>query len=310
MVPAENAVGGRIGVSKASLLFKNLRASEKLVFAFTAIALGASVSFPLTARDRLAIWGMDLAAGAVVLLLSRHGVAERSPLLASLRDWFPCVLIPLAYRESGLFFTPDPSHRLDHLFIQWDNALLRNSIVAYGLSHWSTILTPYFEFAYMLTYPLVPLGLLSLIVARQRGCMKKPEGSTPELVVDHFWTASLLAMFTCYVVYPFFPLTPPRVLFPGLVDDSHSALRHLNLWLLHQNGDQASLFPSGHVAGVTAVALAVRAYLPRLGCVFIIGAVSIALATVVGRYHYAADALAGTLVGLMASLISRRILKA
>jgi hypothetical protein len=46
----------------------------------------------------------------------------------------------------------------------------------------------------------------------------------------------LLAVFTCYLVYPFFPLTPPRVLFHELSGaEPTSALRRLNLWLLHMN---------------------------------------------------------------------------
>jgi membrane-associated phospholipid phosphatase len=57
----------------------------------------------------------------------------------------------------------------------------------------------------------------------------------------------------------------------------------------------SSVFPSGHVAAVTATALTVRQRLPRLGVVFIVAALSIA--TVYGRYHYAADALAGAVIG-------------
>ena len=41
------------------------------------------------------------------------GVASRSVFLATIRDWFPALLILLAYRESGLLFFPDSTHRLD-----------------------------------------------------------------------------------------------------------------------------------------------------------------------------------------------------
>ncbi len=81
----------------------------------------------------------------------------------------------------------------------------------------------------------------------------------------------------------------------------------MNFWLLGQYGVNACVFPSGHVAGVTAAGLSVWAYLPRVGVFFLIAAVSVAAATVYGRYHYAADALAGTMVGLAAHFVSKRI---
>jgi membrane-associated phospholipid phosphatase len=127
------------------------------------------------------------------------------------------------------------------------------------------------------------------------------------LAIEQFWTTVLLAVLTCYVLFPFFPLTPPRELFHDLPGPQVAPLlRGMNHWILGRYAVGASLFPSGHVAAVTAMALAIRAYLPRTGILFMVLAVSIALATVYGRYHYAADALAGTAVGLAAFLASNR----
>ena len=119
--------------------------------------------------------------------------------------------------------------------------------------------------------------------------------------MDNFWATVLLATLFCYAVYPFFPLTPPRLLF-GDVPGPHvdPLLRKLNFWLLDHYSVQACIFPSGHVAAVTAVALAVRKHAPRLGALFMFLAVSVALATVYGRYHYSADAVAGMVVGVAA----------
>jgi membrane-associated phospholipid phosphatase len=131
-----------------------------------------------------------------------------------------------------------------------------------------------------------------------------------EVMFDKFWTAVLLATLFCYAVYPFFPLTPPRVLFNDVPGPPVSPLlRHMNLWLLDRLSVQACVFPSAHAAAVTAVALAVRAYRPRLGILFCIATLSIVVATVYGRYHYAADAVAGVLVGVAAFAVSCRIHK-
>jgi undecaprenyl-diphosphatase len=81
----------------------------------------------------------------------------------------------------------------------------------------------------------------------------------------------------------------------------------MNRWLLGRYAVGASLFPSAHVASTTAMAFVIRRYLPRFGWVFVVVAVSIGLATVYGRYHYGADALAGALLGVAAYGISRRL---
>ena len=294
-----------------------LRVAEKLAIGFFGYTAIAALVFPLDLRQRLAVLGLDALACLVILLLSRYGVDERSRFLAIFRDWLPCVLILMAYRESGLFFRPDPANRLDQLFVRWDDALLKNPWVVGALTALAPWLQRYLELAYLFCYPSVPLALGSVYLARRVAPGFSPPSAAPEdgaterryrLAINQFWTAALLAAFLCYVLYPFFPLTPPRELFHDL-PGPHVAplLRGVNRWILGQYAVGASLFPSAHVATVTAAALVIRAYLPRVGTVLLILAASIAMATIYGRYHYAADALAGVLVGLAAFLVSKRI---
>ena len=302
--------------SRTARLAADLRVAEKLAIGFFTYTTIAAFVFPLALRQRLALVTLNLLACAVVVLLSRWGVKERSPFLAIVRDWLPCVLILVAYRESGLFFRPDPANRLDQLFVHWDDALLKNPWVLSLLTYCSPWLQRYLELAYLFCYPSVPLALGSLYLARRVAPGFRPadsalDGSASErrywLAINQFWTAALLAAFSCFVLFPFFPLTPPRELFHDLPGPRVAPLlRGLNHWILGRYAVGASLFPSAHVATVTAMALVIRTYLPRAGVVFLILAGSIALATVYGRYHYAADAVAGALVGVAAFLVSRR----
>jgi hypothetical protein len=150
----------------------------------------------------------------------------------------------------------------------------------------------------VLCYPLVPLGFAALYITRPSiAAQREPRGSglvadlyheplRAAVMFDKFWTAVLLATLFCYAVYPFFPLTPPRVLFNDVPGPTvPPLLRNMNLWVLDRFSVQACLFPSAHAAAVTATALAVRAYMPRLGILFCIAALSVAAATVYGRYH-------------------------
>lgn len=300
-----------------------LRIQERLLVAFLTYLAVAALIFPLDLRLRLVVIPLNLLAAAVLVLLSREGAEERSRFLVQVRDWIPCVLILVAYRESGLFFIPDPTHRLDAVFIRLDDAILRHPAVVQWLEWGAPWLQRYLEFSYFLCYPIVPLGLGSLYLVRERATDVAP-GFLPAIrplagasrdglrraAIDHFWTAVLLASFTCYLLFPLFPLAPPRELFND-VPGPHVAplVRGMNRWLLGRYAVGASLFPSAHVAATTALALAVRRYLPRWGWIFVAVAASIALATVYGRYHYAADAVAGVLVGVAAYLLSGRLLR-
>jgi membrane-associated phospholipid phosphatase len=305
--------------SRTARLAMGLRFAEKLAVGFFTYTTVAAFVYPLALRQRLALAALNLLACAIVFLLSRWGMKERSPFLAGVRDWLPCVLILVAYRESGLFFRPDPTNHLDQLFVRWDDVLLKDPWVLSLLTYCSPWLQRYLELAYLFCYPSVPLALGSLYLARWVAPGFRPAssvlgGSAAErrygLAINQFWTAALLAAFFCFVLFPFFRLTPPRELFHDLPGPQVAPLlRGLNHWILGRYAVGASLFPSAHVATVTAMALVIRAYLPRVGVMFLILAGSIALATVYGRYHYAADALAGVLVGIAAFLISRRIHK-
>jgi membrane-associated phospholipid phosphatase len=309
-----------------------LRMGEKILLGFFIYATLASFVFHLSFRERASLLVLNLTVGAVIIALGKAAKEGSSATFAVLRDWLPSVLVLVAYRESGLFITPDPTHRLDYLFIRFDRWLLSSRLVLGTLHALSPWLQYYLEVAYLFCYPLVPLGIGSLYWARAREARSRKVESSSTLTasplllesttgaagarrsafgeksIDCFWTAVLGAVLCSYFLFPFFPLTPPRTLFNDLPGpEVQPLLRNINLWLLGKYSVQACLFPSGHVAAVIATALAVRKFLPRLGVVFIIVALSISAATVYGRYHYAADAVAGGLVALLAYQVSNRI---
>jgi membrane-associated phospholipid phosphatase len=297
-----------------------LRVAEKTLLAFFAALFLASLTLPLPGTTLGLLAVLNVIVGCLIAALSKDDLLERSRIASPIRDWLPALLMLLAYRESGLFIKPDPTHRLDHLLILWDRTLLHSRWVEWTLGACAPWLQHYLEICYLLCYPLVPLGFATLYLMRTSIAVQRepraggleaaldPLPPTPAEMFDKFWTAVLLATLFCCAVYPVFPLIPPRVLFNDVPGPPVSPLlRHMNLWVLNRLSVQACLFPSAHAAAVTATALAVRAYRPRLGILFCVAALSVALATIYGRYHYAADAVAGALVGITAFAVSRRI---
>ena len=304
-------------VWRVLIMRSRLSMTEQVAFAFFAYMTVAAMVFHLAARDSCTIIALSATTLATLMVLRRN--RQRARWLAAAADLFPALLILVAYRESGLLLTPDPTHHLDLAFIRWDRLLLHNQFVVGVLRTASPWLQHYLEFAYLLCYSLVPLGVAAIHFTSRRGAPSETGNSAASVgrgsgqATDGFWIAVLLATLFCFVLYPFFPLTPPRVLF-GDVPGPHvePLLRKWNFWLLDHYSVQACLFPSAHVAAVTAVALAVRRQAPRLGVLFLFFAASVAVATIYGRYHYAADAVAGALVGVAAyeastALISIRL---
>jgi membrane-associated phospholipid phosphatase len=89
---------------------------------------------------------------------------------------------------------------------------------------------------------------------------------------------------------------PPRAL--EAADPWLSPIRRFNLRLLGAASIQANTFPSGHAAEALAAALLViGAPVPLVAAMFS-AALAISAGAVFGRYHYAADALAGWAVAL------------
>jgi len=302
------------------MVLSKLNTPEKLLLGYFAYLAAAILFVPLDGRQRLVVMVVNCLIALVLLLVGHYGNAGGRGLLAALRPWIPVFFILVAYRESGLLLTPDPSHRLDALFIRFDNVILHNSGVLRVLDWGAPWIQYYLELSYLLCYPIVPFGLASLYLVKDESALGKGAGNDLStgrslspigaIAREHFWTAVLLASLTCYFLFPFFPLAPPRELFDDVPGPRVAPLlRAMNHWLLGKYSVGASLFPSAHVAATAAAALAIRRYLPRLGWLFVVVAVSIALATVYGRYHYALDAIAGGLVGVSAFWVSCRLSK-
>jgi len=282
-----------------------LNIPEKLLTGFLVYLAAGQFFFPLEFRQRLVVCAVNAMAVAVMTTVARCTCEGPANFLKKIRPWVPSFFILVAYRESGLFFTADPTHRLDYLFIRFDNILLGNPWVLKFLESAAPWPQYYLELSYLLCYPIVPLGLASLYLIRGDA-----DSGPREKAMEHFWATVLLASLTCYLLFPLFPLAPPRELFNDVPGPRVAPLlRSLNHWLLGKYAVGASLFPSAHVAATVAEALVIRKYLPRLGWAFVVVAASITVATVYGRYHYAVDAIAGFVVGVGAYGLSFRLLR-
>jgi hypothetical protein len=244
---------------------------------------------------------------AIVSLTRREFVRVRPPLLiAAAVAWgafaafgrahlspafevaIPSMILLVGYWLSGLLFVR-PDLRIERSLQLIDHRLLTRSGLLAGFHASPRVVREFFELSYLLVYVAVPAGATTLVLAGH---------------ADHvarFWAVVLFAEFACYGMLPWIQTRPPRVIEPGAAMTSRvAAIRRVNLGLVNRASIQVNTVPSGHAAGALATALAVGSIMPLAGVVFLIAALSISIATVLGRYHYVVDTVLGLLVALAA----------
>jgi membrane-associated phospholipid phosphatase len=205
-------------------------------------------------------------------------------------------IMPVAYLLVGYWLpallvrTPDVL--FERRLLSFDRFLFGVDSLAHFEQRAPRALIEYLEMSYLLCYAVVPAGYVLLIMF-----------IGDDAAVDRFWTTVLLASFVCYGLLPWLPTRAPRAVESGR-EMTRSSIRRLNLAVLDRASVQWNTFPSGHTAASFATAFAVGAYMPAAGVVLGGVAVSIAAGSVVGRYHYAGDAIAGVGTAIAAFLVA------
>ena len=225
-----------------------------------------------------------LVAGTLWLARFDHGW----PLLVRTIAW-PLVSLLAAYWTPAMLVSAH-SPAVERRLVAFDSRWLRGRDLALATRapRW---LVESLELAYLFCYPLIPAGWM---------CLHVFGGACDE---ERYWAAVMFAAALCYGALPWLPTRPPRTTEPERV--CRSTIRRLNILALGRAGIQLNTFPSGHVATAFAAALVVFSALPLTGSLLMLVALAITIGSVVGRYHYAADALAGMVVALLAFSVSR-----
>jgi membrane-associated phospholipid phosphatase len=275
-----------------------LRSSEWLLLAYFIYVAVLSAWFHPVSPSRMV--PVTIAGGAVVIIGvlaagERYGPKE---FFSYARDWTPLVLTLTAYREMDWFTPKQYDHHFENAWIVWDRLLLSDWGLRGIIESTGPWLPGYFELCYALVYAVGPFTIAMVYAFDRRD------------VVDRVLVLYLLGTLMAYALFPYFPSGPPRTVFPEAdLPRVMTPFREFNLWLLSGYGIHSSVFPSAHVSSAFAAAWALLLFLPerkRVGWVTLIYAVSVAIATVYGRYHYAADVVAGLGISVVAVIAGGR----
>lgn len=236
------------------------------VWAWPAIVFGALLFAAAAARRRhgLALGFAGYALGAALL----SGVASGPVRFAA-----PLAALLIGYWLTKPFYT-SPSPRLEAWLLRYDD-LWHVDRMAASAPRW---LHGIVEVAYIGVYPFMVIAAI-------------PAFSASRDAFAWHWAMVLAAELACYVTLPWLQARPPRE------RENGDFLRRLNEAMLDRLSVRATTIPSGHVAGPVAAALSIWMIAPAWGPWLMAGALAITAATVIGRYHYALDALLGLAVG-------------
>jgi membrane-associated phospholipid phosphatase len=258
-----------------------MRLWEGATLAFFVYLAGAAI-FP----GRPAALRLKLVAGAAAgfLFIAITATAPDWPLL---HEWVgPPAALLLAYWTSGSLFV-EPKPWQESGLLAFDRRL---GILARA-RRLPRALALALEMAYVGVYPTIPVALaLHLLFV-------------PEPNPQRFWAVVLITDYICFGFLAWVQTRPPRALEQS--DPWQLAARRFNVRLLGATSIQANTFPSGHAAEALAAALLLLgAPWPLVGAM-LLNALAISAGTVFGRYHFAADAIAGWMVAIVVWLAIR-----
>lgn len=258
-----------------------MRGSEWLVLVWCATTIVLAGLRPLSPVARIRIVTRCLALALVVQAMA--SVSADAGLV--LRNLAPCLYVLAAYWIAAGFFVA-PDRALEAWLTRVDRRWLGrwHPEVWIPASRWRL---EGLELAYLAVYAMLPLGVWAAHAAGG------------ETAVDWYWSVVFPAEALSYLGIVWWQARPPRLVEPWTAAlRQRSPLRIVNEHVLDAGSHGMTTLPSGHAAGATAVALALLAIDAPYAVLFAVVAAAVCAATVVGRYHYLVDTLAGIAVAI------------
>ena len=202
----------------------------------------------------------------------------------------PSLVLLAGYRLSGLFFNRVDRAAESRLLAIDQRLLGRRGILAWH-GRLPAVVTEFLELSYFLVYPALPIGAAILL------------RSASPAVIDQYWNAVLSSSFICYGMLPWLQVRPPMLVEPAVARARGGPMRRVNQLIAAGASVRACTVPSGHVAAAFAAAVSVGSVIPAAGAGFLVLAITLSIASVLGRYHYAVDACLGFIIGVTAGLV-------
>jgi membrane-associated phospholipid phosphatase len=262
------------------------RWTTSLTASYLAITALLIASFGSAVPARVQLDAAHLLLSGLLLILNR--ARPRAGIGRVIRDWHPLALFPLLYKEVELLAPVLGDWRLTAAIPAWEAALFAGQPSLYLSERLAFVpLSEFLHFCYLSYVIVIPAVAGYWYVSRR-------EAAFGELLL--LLSAVLLGSYLFFILLPVdSPYYVSQRLGPPLS-------RHFFFDLVHQvsdrGGARGGAFPSAHVSGAVVVSLVAWRHQRRLAYLLVPIAVSVMIATVYGRFHYALDSLAGAALAI------------
>ncbi len=278
--------------------------------------------FIIVRHDRVPHGEMLIAAHILylgVMTLLVHVTHKDSPKwLLFLRHFYQLIFMTAIYRETEMFMRFWHNGWLDAIVVKFEAGIFGGDpslLIQPYIRPW---LTEFFKFTYSTYFVLVPLIPLALYFTNRKQDFY------------HYLFMMALALYSCYFLFPFFPVEGPRyyfnpavegryLFFPQLINPDLTFYKNIRLdgYYIAKFLDRimsgvdatGACIPSAHNAAVAVFFYSIYKFYRKLFPFAVPLLVCISIATVYNRYHYTTDMVLGLTVGAIIAFIVDRVFK-
>jgi membrane-associated phospholipid phosphatase len=276
-------------------IFSRLSLADRLTLGY----LLWVVALVITCQARVADWAWIVALHALlaVAIIALAQGRSRHRWIEAVAAWYPLFLFGIFFEEIGRIVHAIHPGWFDELLIAADYYLFGVHPTVWIERYASYWLTEYMQLAYT-SYLVLAVGFGAWLWRRGR----REEFAT--LVV-----ASCVNYYLNYMIFVLFPIESPYHTLQHLqqVELAGGPVTALIEWIERYGRVHGGAFPSAHVSGSIVVLWCAWRSAPRFGALLTPLVLSICVATIYGRYHYAVDVVAGALLGTFATWIAARL---
>jgi membrane-associated phospholipid phosphatase len=268
---------------------RRLRSVDALLLAYVVVV-------SVVAATRIAVFPdcrwLLVANALIVVLVVLVNQTDVGPFGRAVRDLYPILLLLALYASLDVLNGGGRIRVHDARVQAWEAALFggqpsRDWWRVAPSRFWSTVLHgAYFSYYVVIIAPTVAF-------------LARPD-RTP---LRRFVLAVMTTFVVCYLSFTFFPVAGPYYAFPrptGAFTDNPAA--HLVYAVLARGSSYGAAFPSSHVAASVAATMVTWPASRRLGIVLVLATGLLTVGVVYCQMHYAVDAVAGLLVGVVAAV--------
>ena len=258
----------------------------------TILYLAVTSALILVFHRNLGRWYIFLSIHIVAILgiLSLHFVpSPLSPLLQFVRDWYALATILLFYWGVKPLTQMVFQGMFDDWIVRWENRLFNGLPSTYLSARFPSVaLSEYLHLCY-LSYYFIPVFLPAMLYFRGKG--------------EAFFETLFAELFTfniCLIWYIFMPVAGPRYISEKIKEPlANRPLFRLTHAILSRASTKGTAFPSSHSALAVLVLICAARYDFISFVILFPFCTGLVVGTVYGRFHYALDAVAGVLLGVL-----------